>query len=108
MFSAFALIRASVQAPVSSGCAFGDFDGRLILLPSAIIQLIVGPPRREVRLRLALVTGCSAGVAWLRDAHALARGVALQLLVAGIFLGAGGRVGFASMSKPHRLRRRLN
>jgi MFS family permease len=103
MFAAFALIPRFVQAPESTGYGFGDSvtTAGLILLPSAIIQLIVGPiaGRLGARFgfRVTLVTGCLAAVVsfvMLTVWHE----TALQLLVAGIFLGAGVAFSFASMA----------
>ena len=53
MFAAFALIPRFVQAPESTGYGFGDSvtTAGLILLPSAIIQLVVGPGRGPPRAR---------------------------------------------------------
>jgi MFS family permease len=103
MFAAFALIPRFVQAPESTGYGFGESvtTAGLILLPSAIIQLIVGPlaGRLGARFgfRVTLVTGCFAAVVsfvMLTVWHE----TALQLLVAGIFLGAGVAFSFASMA----------
>ena len=103
MFSAFALIPRFVQAPESTGYGFGDSvtTAGLILLPSAIIQLIVGPVAGRLGaafgFRVTLVTGCLAAVVsfvMLTFWHA----TAFQLLLAGIFLGAGVAFSFASMA----------
>ena len=103
MFSAFALIPRFVQAPESTGYGFGDSvtTAGLILLPSAIIQLIVGPVAGRLGaafgFRVTLVTGCSAAVVsfvMLTFLHE----TALQVLLAGIFLGAGVAFSFASMA----------
>jgi len=103
MFAAFALIPQFVQAPESTGYGFGDSvtTAGLILLPSAIIQLVVGPLAGQLGarfgFRLTLVIGCllsvvSFGLLVVRHESAL------ELLVAGIFLGAGVAFGFASMA----------
>ena len=54
MFAAFALIPRFVQAPESTGYGFGDSvtTAGLILLPSALIQLAVGPLAGRLGMRL--------------------------------------------------------
>ena len=103
MFAAFALIPRFVQAPESTGYGFGDSvtTAGLLLLPSALIQLVVGPlaGRLGARFgfRVTLVIGRSSSVVsyvMLVVRHE----TAFELLVAGIFLGAGVAFGFASMA----------
>jgi MFS family permease len=103
MFAAFALIPRFVQAPESTGYGFGDTvtTAGLILLPSALIQLAVGPlaGRLGERLgfRVTLLTGCLLSVVsyvllvFWHDSG-------FQLLVAGLFLGSGVAFGFSSMA----------
>jgi EmrB/QacA subfamily drug resistance transporter len=103
MFAAFALIPRFVQAPVSTGYGFGDTvtTAGLILLPSALIQLVVGPLAGRLGARYgfrsSLIVGCVVAVisfVLLATRH----DTALELVIAGIFLGAGVAFGFASMA----------
>jgi EmrB/QacA subfamily drug resistance transporter len=103
MFAAFALIPRFVQAPESTGYGFGDSvtTAGLILLPSAIIQLVVGPLAGRLGerfgFRVTLMTGCILAVVSF-VLLSLRHETQLELLVAGIFLGAGVAFGFASMA----------
>jgi EmrB/QacA subfamily drug resistance transporter len=103
MFAAFALIPRFAQAPESTGYGFAlsVTESGLILLPSALVQLAVGPlaGRLGIRFgfRVTLVTGAALSVvsflllATLHDTP-------LELLVAAIFLGMGVAFAFASMA----------
>jgi MFS family permease len=103
MFAAFALIPRFVQAPESTGYGFGDSvtTAGLLLLPSALIQLAIGPlagrlgMRFGFRVTLLLGTGLSV-VSFLM--LVVRHETPLELLLAGIFLGAGVAFGFASMA----------
>ena len=103
MFAAYALIPRFVQAPESTGYGFGDSvtTAGLILLPSALIQLVVGPVAgrlgQRFGFRVTLILGCVVGVVsflLLLVRHE----TPLELLVAGLFLGAGVAFGFSSMA----------
>jgi MFS family permease len=103
MFAGFALIPQFVQAPVSTGYGFGDTvtTAGLILLPSALVQLAVGPAAGRLGerfgFRSTLLTGCALSV--VSFVLLVARHeTALELVDAGLFLGAGVAFGFASMA----------
>lgn len=103
MFAAFALIPRFVQAPVSTGYGLGDSvtTAGFILLPSALVQLVVGPLAGRLGerfgFRVTLVTGCTMSVVSFL-LLVVRHDTALELLIAGIFLGAGVAFGFASMA----------
>jgi EmrB/QacA subfamily drug resistance transporter len=103
MFAAFALIPRFVQAPESTGYGFGDSvtTAGLILLPSALIQLVVGPLAGRMGerfgFRLTLLIGCALSVVSF-GLLVVRHETALELLIAGVFLGAGVAFGFASMA----------
>jgi MFS family permease len=103
MFSAFALIPRFVQAPESTGYGFGDSvtTAGLLLLPSALIQLLIGPLAGRLGARFGfratLMTGSLLSV-FSYVLLVLRHETPFELLLAGIFLGAGVAFGFASMA----------
>jgi EmrB/QacA subfamily drug resistance transporter len=103
MFAAFALIPQFVQAPESTGYGFGESvtTAGLILLPSAIVQLAVGPGAGRLGarygFRVTLVAGCLLSVV-AYVILVVRHETWFELLLAGIFLGAGVACGFASMA----------
>ena len=103
MFAAFALIPRFVQAPESTGYGFGESvtTAGLLLVPSALIQLVLGPfaGRMGARFgfRVTLVVGALLSVvSYLM--LAVRHETPFELLLAGVFLGAGVAFGFASMA----------
>jgi EmrB/QacA subfamily drug resistance transporter len=103
MFAAFALIPRFVQAPESTGYGFGDSvtTAGLLLLPSALIQLLIGPLAGRLGARFGfratLMTGSLLSV-FSYVLLVLRHETPFELLLAGIFLGAGVAFGFASMA----------
>ena len=103
MFAAFALIPRFVQAPESTGYGFGDSvtTAGLLLLPSALIQLLIGPLAGRLGavfgFRATLLIGCGISVVSFL-LLVVRHETRLELLVAGVFLGAGVAFGFASMA----------
>jgi MFS family permease len=103
MFAAFALIPQYVQAPESTGYGFGQSvtAAGLLLLPSALTQLAVAPLAARMGnrfgFRITLIVGAALSVVsylLLVVRHE----TPLELLLAGVFLGAGVALGMASMA----------
>ena len=103
MFAAFALIPRYVQAPESTGYGFGQSvtTAGLLLLPSALIQLAIGPfagrMGERFGFRLTLITGAVLSVLSY-VLLAVRHETPFELLFAAVFLGAGVAFGFASMA----------
>jgi MFS family permease len=103
MFAAFALIPRFVQAPESTGYGFGDSvtTAGLLLLPSALIQLAVGPLAGRLGMRLGFRVTLMIGAVLSVVSYVMLvflHGSPFELLLAGIFLGAGVAFGFSSMA----------
>ncbi len=103
LFAGFLLVPQLAQAPRSSGYGFGSSVtvAGLLILPTALIQLVAGPlagrlgPR--VGFRAVLATGAgliSASFVVMALAHAHE----WELMVAGVLLGSGIAFAFASMA----------
>jgi MFS family permease len=103
MFAAFALIPRFVQAPESTGYGFGDSvtTAGLLLLPSALIQLLVGPLAGRLGMRLGFRVTLMIGALLSVVSYVMLvflHSTPFELLLAGIFLGAGVAFGFSSMA----------
>ena len=103
MFASFLLIPQFAETPESTGYGFGFSvtQAGLLLVPSALVQLMVGPlaGRLGVRIgfRRVLALGtllCAVSFCMLAVAHA----APWEFVVAGICLGAGICFAFASMA----------
>lgn len=103
MFSSFLLIPQFAQTPAQAGYGFGFSvtASGLLLVPSAIVQIVVGPlaGRLGVRIgfRRVLAIGtlsCTASFLVLAIAHSSP----WQFVVAGMLLGGGICFAFASMA----------
>jgi EmrB/QacA subfamily drug resistance transporter len=103
MFASFLLIPQFAETPARAGYGFGASAtvAGLLLLPSALVQLLAAPvaghlgPRVGFRAVLATGAGLSAA-AFLMMAVAHAR--EWEILVAGALLGAGISFAFAAMA----------
>ena len=103
MFSSFLLIPQFAQAPEQTGYGFGlsVTESGLILLPSALVQLLVGPLAGRMGMRLGFRVTLAIGTALAMVAFlmlALEHGHPWQFVVGAAFLGAGISFAFASMA----------
>jgi EmrB/QacA subfamily drug resistance transporter len=103
MFSSFLLIPQFAQAPEETGYGFGlSVTGAgLILAPSALVQLLVGPLAGRLGARLGFRITLAIGAALATVAFlvlALEHAHPWQFIVGGAFLGAGISFAFASMA----------
>jgi EmrB/QacA subfamily drug resistance transporter len=103
MFAAFALIPQYVQAPKSTGYGFGQSvtAAGLLLLPSALAQLAVGPLAGRIGERFGFRMTLIAGAVLSVVSYLLLvvrHETPFELLLAGVFLGAGVALGLASMA----------
>jgi MFS family permease len=103
MFSSFLLIPQFAQAPESTGYGFGlsVTESGLILMPSALVQLLVGPAAGSLGARLGFRVTLAIGAALATVAFlvlALEHAHPWQFIVGGAFLGAGIAFAFASMA----------
>ena len=103
MFSSFLLIPQFAQAPEQTGYGFGMSvtQSGLILMPSALVQLGVGPLAGRMGSRLGFRVTLAIGTALSMVAFlvlALEHAHPWQFIVGGAFLGAGISFAFASMA----------
>jgi EmrB/QacA subfamily drug resistance transporter len=103
MYASIAVIPALVELPRSSGFGFGvtPIVAGLFMLPTAAVQLLVGPVTGRIERRLGsrrqlqtAMTCALVAYAGLVDAHA----TTLQLLVPTIILGLGLGLGLSSLA----------
>jgi EmrB/QacA subfamily drug resistance transporter len=103
MFASFALLPRLAQAPESTGYGFGlsVTASGLILAPSALVQLLVGPLAgrigARVGFRITLITGAALAVVSF-VLLVVRHETALELLTAAVFLGGGVAFAFSSMA----------
>jgi MFS family permease len=103
MFASFLLIPQFAQTPESSGYGFGysATESGLLLLPTALAQLIAGPVAGRIGARIGFRITLASGAGFSTVAFAV---LALQhdhpwdFAVAGILLGTGISFAFASMA----------
>ena len=103
MFSSFLLIPQFAQTPTSAGYGFGSSvtEAGLLLVPSALAQLVAGPLAGRIGPRIGFRLVLSAG-----NLFSLVAFLILILLhdhpwhfvVAGVFLGSGIATAFAAMA----------
>jgi EmrB/QacA subfamily drug resistance transporter len=103
MFSSFLLIPQFAQTPVSAGYGFGSSttEAGLLLVPSALAQLVAGPLAGRIGPRIGFRLVLSAGS--LLSLVAFLILIVLHdhpwhFVVAGVFLGAGIATAFAAMA----------
>ncbi len=103
MFSSFLLIPQFAQTPTEAGYGFGSTatQAGLLLVPSALSQLVAGPLAGRLGQRFGFRLVLSAGSLLSLVSFAM---LALlhehpwQFLVAGVFIGSGIAFAFASMA----------
>ena len=103
MYASIAVIPALVELPKSSGFGFGGtaIAAGLFMLPTAAVQLVVGPYTGRIERRLGSRIQLQAGMtcvlvayAALFDAHA----TTLELLAPTVILGLGFGLGLSSLA----------
>jgi MFS family permease len=103
MYASIAVIPALVELPRSSGVGFGGtaIAAGLFMLPTAAMQLLIGPYTGRIERRLGSRTQLQAGMACvlvayvaLFDAHA----TTAELLAATVVLGLGLGLGLSSLA----------
>ena len=102
MYASIAVIPALVELPRSSGVGFGGtvVAAGLFMLPTAAVQLLVGPFAGRIERRLGSRTQLLAGMACVLVAYlalVVAHATTADLLVATIVLGLGLGLGLSSL-----------
>jgi MFS family permease len=103
MFGSFILIPQLAELPVSTGFGFGeDVTGAgLLLLPSTVMMLVVGPLAGRLERRFGskppLVAGCAAAAAAFAT-FAFAHSHRWELALGSTLLGIGIGLAFAAMA----------
>ncbi len=103
MYASIAVIPALVELPKSSGFGFGGtaIAAGLFMLPTAAVQLVVGPCAGRIERRLGSRMQLQAGMACLLVAYAAlfdAHATALELLAPTVILGLGLGLGLSSLA----------
>ena len=103
MYASIAVIPALVELPRSSGVGFGGtgIAAGLFMLPTAAVQLVVGPYAGRIERRFGSRAQLQAGMACVLIAYVAlfdAHTTALELLAATIVLGLGLGLGLSSLA----------
>ncbi len=103
MYASIAVIPALVELPRSSGVGFGGsaIAAGLFMLPTAAVQLVVGPYAGKIERRLGSRVQLQAGMAFLLIAYVAlfdAHATTVELLSATIVLGLGLGLGLSSLA----------
>jgi MFS family permease len=103
MYASIALIPALMELPKATGFGFGGtaIAAGLFMLPTAAVQLIVGPYTGRIERRLGSRGQLQAGMACLVMAYAAlvsAHATALELVIPTVVLGLGLGLGLGSLA----------
>jgi len=103
MYASIAVIPALVELPRSSGVGFGGtaIAAGLFMLPTAAVQLVVGPYTGRIERRLGSRAQLQAGMACVLVAYVAlfdAHTTTLELLAPTIVLGLGLGLGLSSLA----------
>jgi SAM-dependent methyltransferase len=103
MYASIAVIPAVVELPRSSGVGFGGtaIAAGLLMLPTAAVQLAVGPYTGRIERRLGSRAQLQAGMACLLVAYVAlfgAHATTVELLAPTIVLGLGLGLGLSSLA----------
>jgi MFS family permease len=103
MFSSFLIMPQFAQAPEASGYGFGFSvtQAGLLLAPTALAQLLAGPPASRIAVRIGFRALLSLGAVLIAASfmiNAFAHSHAWELVIGGILLGAGITFAFAAMA----------
>jgi EmrB/QacA subfamily drug resistance transporter len=103
MFSSFLIMPQFAQSPESTGYGFGFTvtEAGLLLMPTALAQLLAGPPATRLARRIGFRALLSLGAVCIAVSFLLntfAHAHAYQLVIGGVLLGAGITFAFAAMA----------
>jgi EmrB/QacA subfamily drug resistance transporter len=103
MYASIAVVPALVQLPRSTGFGFGGsvITAGLFMLPTASVQLVVGPFSGRIERRIGSRAQLLAGMACVLVAYLIlvaAHATAAQLLAATVILGLGLGLGLSSLA----------
>ena len=103
MYASIAVIPALVELPRSSGVGFGGttIAAGLFMLPTAAVQLVIGPYTGRIERWIGSRAQLQAGMACVLVAYAMllgAHGTTLELLGPTVILGLGLGLGLSSLA----------
>jgi MFS family permease len=103
MFSSFLIMPQFAQAPESTGYGFGFTvtEAGLLLMPTALAQLLAGPPATRIARRVGFRALLSLGAIMITLSfliNTFAHDHPWELIIGGILLGAGITFAFAAMA----------
>jgi MFS family permease len=103
MFSSFLIMPQFAQAPERSGYGFGFTvtQAGLLLMPTALAQLLAGPLATKIAVRIGFRSLLSCGAVLITISfliNTFAHSHAWELVLGGILLGAGITFAFAAMA----------
>jgi EmrB/QacA subfamily drug resistance transporter len=103
MFSSFLIMPQFAQAPESSGYGFGFSvtQAGLLLMPTALAQLLAGPLATGVAVRIGFRAVLTLGAVMISASfliNTFAHSHPWELVIGGILLGAGITFAFAAMA----------
>jgi EmrB/QacA subfamily drug resistance transporter len=103
MYASIAVVPALVQLPRSTGFGFGGsvITAGLFMLPTAAVQLVVGPFSGRIERRIGSRAQLLAGMACVLVAYMIlvaAHATAAQVLTATVILGLGLGLGLSSLA----------
>jgi MFS family permease len=103
MFSSFLILPSFAQAPEGTGYGFGFTvtQAGLLLMPTALAQLLAGVPAARLAARIGFRALLSIGAVSITASFAIntfAHGHPWELVVGGVLLGGGITFAFAAMA----------
>jgi EmrB/QacA subfamily drug resistance transporter len=103
MFSSFLIMPQFAQAPEATGYGFGFSvtEAGLLLMPTALAQLLAGPPATQIARRVGFRALLSLGAVMITASFSIntfAHAHPWELVVGGVLLGAGITFAFAAMA----------
>jgi len=103
MYASIAVIPALIELPRATGFGFGGspIAAGLFMLPTAAVQLVVGPHTGRIERRLGSRTQLQAGMACLVVAYsalAAAHATTLELIIPTVVLGLGLGLGLSALA----------
>jgi EmrB/QacA subfamily drug resistance transporter len=103
MFSSFLIMPQFAQAPEVTGYGFGFTvtEAGLLLMPTALAQLLAGPPSTKIAARIGFRSLLSLGAVLITLSfliNTFAHSHAWELVLGGVLLGAGITFAFAAMA----------
>jgi EmrB/QacA subfamily drug resistance transporter len=103
MFSSFLIMPQFAQSPESTGYGFGFTvtEAGLLLMPTALAQLLAGPPATRIAARIGFRALLSLGAVCITASfliNTFAHAHPWELVAGGVLLGAGITFAFAAMA----------